>query len=225
MTISRATEWKDRDSGPQGRAWERPFWLRPAMLASLAELNEQYLDLIAVQAMTSAASCAHPLLRELRPLLLVLDPGGRRRAASCPYSLVDAGFADPQRWLWARGYRVSDAECMPVEHYLPVPQAISLARLFFTYAWHLARSHGSAARMLLGMASHTAEVLATYTLRQMTELAEVHPHWMQPRWPAHTRMWHELLGAAMKGESPLLEQARMRGVQLLAAQVRSSALQ
>lgn len=219
--IERDDDW---DAELAARFWERPSWLRPEMLSSLAELNEQYLDLLAVQAMTTVSPYGHPLLRELRPLFLVLDPGGRRRAASCPYLLVDSGFADSQRWLWARGYHVRDAERMPLEQYLAVPQAIALARLVFTYAWHLARTHSSAARMLLGMSGRTAEVIATYTLRQMTDLAEVHPHWLQPRWPTHTRMWRELLGGAIKGEGPALEQARMRGVQLLAAEARSSAL-
>jgi len=216
-------EWNGDDALAE-RFWERPSWLRPEMLASLAELNEQYIDLLAVQAMTNTPSHGHPLLQDLRPLLIVLDPGGRRRAASCPYLLLDAGFADPQRWLWARGYHVRDAERMPLEQYLTMPQATSLARLVFAYAWHLARTHSSAARMILGMSGRTAEILGTYTLRQMTDLAELHPQWLQPRWPAHVRMWRELLGGAMKGEGPLLEQARMRGVQLLAAEARSSAL-
>jgi hypothetical protein len=203
---------------------EQPSWLRPEMLASLAELNEQYIDLIAVQAMTSTPPHGHPLLRELRSLLIVLDPAARRRAASCAYSLVDAGFGDPQRWLWARGHHVRDSQRMPVEQYLAVPQAIALARLVLTYAWHLSHMPSNAKRMMLGMTDRTAEILRTYTLRQMTDLAEVHPHWLQPRWPTHSRMWRELLLGAMKGEGPQLEHARMRGVQLLAAEVRSSAL-
>ena len=224
MTMSCAIEQEAKEKELAERLRQRPSWLRPEMLASLAELNEQFVDILAVQAMTSTSSHEHSLVQELRPLLMVLDLAGRRRVASCPYLLVDAGFADPQRWIWARGYHVRDAERMPPEQYLAVPQAIALARLVFTYSWHLARTHSSAARMLLGMAGRTSETLSTYTLCQITELAELHPHWLQPRWPAHSRMWRELLGAAMKGEGLHLEQARMRGLQLLAAQVRSSAL-
>jgi hypothetical protein len=58
----------------------------------------------------------------------------------------------------------------------------------------------------------------------MTDLAESNPHWLQPRWPRHLRMWRELLCGAIEGEGYTLEQARMRGVQLLAAEARSSAL-
>lgn len=208
----------DRPSEPQS-------WLRADILASLAELNEQYLDLIAGQAMTNPPlyEQGQPLLRELRPQLLSLDPGARRRAASCPYLLADAGFADPQRWLWARGYCVRDSGFSPLDQYLSTPQATALARQVITYAWHIARTHASAGRMLLGMTARTCEVLSAYTLRQVGELAEFHPQWLQPRWPGHARMWQELLKGAIAGEGFLLEQARMRGVQLLAAEARSSA--
>src|SRR5688572_23691408 len=135
-------KWNGAAEELAARFWERPSWLRPEMLASLAELNEQYIDFLAVQAMTNSSS-GHPLVRELRPLFMVLDPGGRRRAASCPYLLLDAGFADPQRWLWARGYHARDGERMPLDQYLTMPQATSLARLVFAYAWHLARTHSS----------------------------------------------------------------------------------
>jgi hypothetical protein len=224
MTTPCAKNQGSEELERKSRLREQPPWLRPEMLASLAEINEQFIDLLAVQAMTSAPPHGHPLLRELRPLLAVLDPGARRRAASCTYSLVDAGFGDAQRWLWTRGYHVRDSDRMPTEQYLAVPQAIALARLVFTYAWHLARTPSNAKRMMLGMTDRTGEVLRTYTLRQMTELAELHPHWLQPRWPTHARMWRELLIGSMKGEGSQLEHARMRGVQLLAAEVRSSAL-
>lgn len=215
-------EAKEKDAAE--RLWERPPWLRPEILATLAELNEQYVDLLALHVKTGTSPKDQSLLQELRPLLMKLDPGGRRRAAACPYLLVDAGFADPQRWLWAHGYHVRDTERMPPEQYLALPQTIALARLVFTYAWHLACTRTSAVRMLFGMARRTAEILSTYSLRQVTDLAELHPHWLKPRWPLRSIMWPELLGAAMRGEGPQLERARMRGLQLLAAELRSSEL-
>ena len=91
-------------------------------------------------------------------------------------------------------------------------------------AWHLARSQRKVARVILGMSQATADVISNYTLVQTMGLADVHPHWLQPRWPRHTRMWRDLLEAAAMDDSTILEQARLRGVQLLAAEVRSSAL-
>src|SRR5437763_1547812 len=84
--------------GTCGEGWglaER--WLHPETLESLVELNELCLGLFAEQA---AVRCAQPslLLRQVGELWRVLDAAARRRAAACPYLLVDAGFADPPRW-------------------------------------------------------------------------------------------------------------------------------
>ena len=203
---------------------ESEIWLRPELLPSLAELNDQFLELLVLQARTHAALASNPLLQQLRPLLVGLDPGARRRVAACPYLLADAGFADPQRWLWAHGYGVRDAEPIAQPHACIIPRGIALARQVFAYAWHLVRSHRNVARVVLGMPGSTAEILASYTLGQTMVLADIHPEWLQPRWPLHVRMWRELLESALQGEGPLLEKARMRGVQLLAAEARSSAL-
>lgn len=199
-------------------------WLRPELLPSLAELNGQFIDLLAFHAATPSAAASHPLLEELRPLLLALDPAARRRVACCPYLLMDAGFGDPQRWLWAHGYAVREEGPAPPGLHLNAPRGIALARQVFAYAWHLVRSHRTAARIALGMSARTAEILANSTLGQTMGLADAHPEWLQPRWPRHARMWRDLLEGAARGEGPGLEQARMRGVQLLAAEARSSAL-
>src|SRR5215472_11042885 len=72
-------------------------WLAPETLTSLAELNEFGLAVLAEQA---AARAAQPslLLRQIGELWGALDRPARRRAAACPYLLLDAGFADPGRW-------------------------------------------------------------------------------------------------------------------------------
>src|SRR5687767_9694255 len=90
--------------GTVERPWEAQSWLRAETLAALAELNEQCLDLLAMQARTGAIGVSAPLLREVGPLLRSLDSDSRHRAAGCPYLLVDAGFGDQQRWMWVSGY-------------------------------------------------------------------------------------------------------------------------
>jgi len=90
----------------------------------------------------------------------------------------------------------------------------------FTYAWHLARSHEAAARLLLGMPAPTAAAINDYTLRQIHTLAESHTQWLTPRWPTRVQVWRELLLAAASGEPLVLERARLRGLTLLAADAR-----
>jgi len=115
---------------------------------------------------------------------------------------------------------VGDAGSDHYTCYFTVPAAAEVARLVFIYAWHLARSQAVAARLLLGMPATSAALIGHYTLRQIQALAESHPDWLRPRWPARVQVWRELLLAASGGESPVLERARLRGLTLLAAEAR-----
>jgi hypothetical protein len=221
---------------PDERPWAAYAWLRAETLAALAELNEQCLEMLTIQAEVGppAPGPKFPreigppapgaqLLRELAPLLRSLDADARHRAAGCPYLLLDAGFSDQQRWTWVSGNYVRDLERTHVQPFFSVPQATSIARLVLTYAWHLARSQNAAARLLLGMSAHCARLVAVCTLRQIIELAEAHPEWLQPRWLARSRMWRELLSTAASGDAAAIDQARMRGLQLMATDMRALA--
>ena len=205
-----------------GEGWDLAGgWLHPETLESLVELNELCLGLFAEQA---AVRCAQPslLLRQVGELWRVLDIAARRRAAACPYLLVDAGFADPQRWRRPAPLGVGDTGEAAYSTFFTVPGTTEVARLVFTYAWHLARAHGAAARLLLGMSAPCAALIGHLSLRQLHSLAETHQAWLKPRWPARVQVWRELLLAAASGEAPVLERARLHGLTLLAADARGS---
>jgi hypothetical protein len=195
-------------------------WLRAGTLDSLIELNELCLALLAEQ---SAARAGPPgsLLQQLAELWSGVDAAARRRAAACPYLLLDAGFADPLRWRSPGPLpQVGDASGERYACYFTVPAAAEVARLIFMYAWHLARTQAPAARLLLGMAAPSGALIARCTLRHMQILAESHPEWLRPRWPARVQVWRELLLAAAGDEAPALERAKLRGLTLLAAEAR-----
>ena len=197
----------------------RGNWLRAGTLDTLTELNELCLALLAEQAAVrgSAASALLPIAELWRDL----DGAARRRAAGCPYLLLDAGFADPARWRApAAPPQVGDGGTARYACYFTVPAAAGVARLVFIYAWHLARSQAAAARLLLGMPAPSAALISQYTLRQIQTLSENHPEWLRPRWPARVQVWRELLLAADSGDPALLERARLRGLTLLAAEAR-----
>jgi len=197
----------------------RGNWLRAGTLDTLTELNELCLALLAEQAAVrgSAASALLPIAELWRDL----DGAARQRAASCPYLLLDAGFADPDRWRApAAPPQVGDGGTARYACYFTVPAAAGVARLVFIYAWHLARSQAAAARLLLGMPAPSAALISQYTLRQIQTLSENHPEWLRPRWPARVQVWRELLLAADSGDPALLERARLRGLTLLAAEAR-----
>jgi hypothetical protein len=200
-------------------------WIQSEALDSLIELNGQCLELLAEQSLAQPAQ-GNLLLRQIGEIWRSLDAEAKRRAAACPYLLVDAGFADPARWRRTQGHFVSEtATATPYTTFFTVPRASSVAHQVFVYAWHLARSRHTTAQLLLGMPSHCTHLISACTLTRMHQLAEGHPEWMRPRWPTRIRVWRELLLAAASGEVVALENARMHGIQLLAAECRTASLQ
>jgi hypothetical protein len=198
-------------------------WLRSEAFESLVELNAQCLQLLAEQALTREGQ-GNLLLRQVADIWRALDSSARRRAAACPYLLVDVGFSDSSRWRWADGRHVNDGAPANYASFFTVPRAPGVARQVFIYAWHLARTQNAAARLLLGMPAHCTNLIGACTLPQIHELAERHPEWLKPRWPSRVKVWRELLLAAASGEGVALERARMHGLQLLAADSRAASM-
>jgi len=204
--------------------WTSQSWLQSDALDALAAVNEQCLELICEQAAARASVRPRPaLLKELEALWYGLDAGARRRAARSPYLLVDAAFGRSGRrpWLAACGIRDQDWSAPPAP-FFTVPRTVTVTRLVLTYAWHLACGEPAAARLFLGMPAPFAERLAARTLPELFQLAESEPGLLRPRWPERVPVWRDLLAAAKTGEPQALERCRIRGLQLLAAEVRQS---
>ena len=192
-------------------------WPRAGTLESLTELNEACLALLAEEARVRAHGA--PLLRQFGELWQALDAPARRRAAACPYLLLDAGFADALRWRPA-AQQVGDGPRCSYASYFTVPAASEVARQVLTFAWHMARLPGRDARLVLGMPAACASLIGQYTLLQIQSLAELRCEWLRPRWAAQTEAWRELLLAAAAGEGAALERIRLHGFALLAAEAR-----
>jgi hypothetical protein len=197
--------------------------MRSEAFDSLVELNGQCLELLADQAQAPPTP-GNLFLRQVGDIWRTLDTAARQRAASCPYLLVDAGFSDPGRWQWLQGQHVEQEAPAPYASFFTVPRASAVARQVFMYAWHLAQSKNTSAQLLLGMPMHCTQLISSCTLPQIHELAERHPEWLRPRWPTKVKVWRELLLAAASGEVIALENARMHGLQLLAAEFRAASL-
>jgi hypothetical protein len=208
---------KSADGGPNN--WEQP-WPCSETLKTLAELNEQCLELLTEQAMLRA-STAPPMFGELPDLWTQLDISSRRRAASCPYLLIDAGFADPYRWRWVGGHRIGDREPAAHASFFTAPGTTKVAHQVFTNAWYIVRTQPIGAPLYLGMPAHCANLLRACSMRQVTELANQHAGWLRPRWAGRVKVWRELLATAISGEGQALEMARMHGVQLLAMELKA----
>jgi hypothetical protein len=206
--------------------WIPQSWLRAESLAGLAELNEQCLELLCEQAAAEVAARSRaPLIAQLEPLWRGLDALARRRAAHCPFLLLDTGLGRPSHRLSPGEPAVRDRDWGPLTApFFTVARAVPVTRLLLAYAWHLVRSEHAAARLFLGVSPAGARWLAACTLRQVMQLAENDPRLLRPRWPHRVQVWRELLGAAAGGDPLGIEQFRMRGLQLLAAEARASEL-
>jgi hypothetical protein len=192
------------------------------VLQALWDCNEQCLRLLAKEAGESRVG-APPLLRDLAGLWLRLDAGACRRAAQCPYLLIDAGFADPQRWRWHCAAHVSDTEPAVAQVFFTSMRPASLAHQILSVAWYVARTQPLGAPLFLGMPAACVAWWRACSPCQVAELAEQHPLWLRPRWPARTSLWRDLLAAAVSHDGLALELARLHGVQLLASELRASA--
>lgn len=197
-------------------------WLQADALEALAELNEQCLELLAEQAVARTARPRPAVLRELEGLWCALDTGARRRASRCPFLLVDPGFTRVGRRPWGSDGRIHDRDWPQTPSaFFTVQRTVPVTRLVLAYVWHLARSDSAAARLFAGLSTACTEQVAARTLRQVIQLAENEPGLLRPRWEDRVHIWRDLLVAAKSGEATALEGFRMRGLQLLAADLRA----
>jgi len=192
-------------------------WLRRDMLEGLAEVNHRCLGLLSEQAVALGPH-GQPALWQVGELWRALDERSRWRAAACPYLLVDACFAEPQRWQWLSGTRVGEGHCASPASFFTVPQTTTVARMVFVYAWSLVLSHSAGARLVLGIHPQCARLLGACTVPQVHELAERNSGWLRPRWLKRVRLWREMLVAAAADDVVTLERSRMQGLQMLAAE-------
>jgi hypothetical protein len=180
----------------------------------LAELNLACLDMLVEQANPLSPM---PLLRDLAPEWRGLDAAARRQLAASPYLLVDAGFTDEARWNRLQFTGVHDLPRSMRSLCFPVGQVVSYARRVLVLAWHLAQAQPALARILLGATEPCLQRIAALGLADIDRLCERHPWWVRPRWELQPELWRHLLQAARDSQAGALQQATLRGVQMMAA--------
>jgi hypothetical protein len=191
-----------------------------ALLAPVAEINEQMLELLKVKAIERSAlgalgaHAAPRLVSMLCDQWRRLDPRVQRRLSACPYLLLDAGFSQAARWDRLLSAGVMDAPARAV--YFDGRAGVALIRRMLLLAWHLARSNRLMAGVTLGLGAAVAERIAATRLKDLEAVAELAPAWVAPRWEQQPIVWQQLIAAACSDHPPSLRQAQLRGLQLLA---------
>lgn len=201
---------------PSGVSRDPPY----RIIGWLTGLNYQCLELLAQQA---AASPAHAFaLGEVMQWWQGLDEAARRRAADYPFLLLDAGFADPQRWQQLDEPRVNEGPRPACAAFFTVPQAVAVTRSVFVFASSMAQRHRTHARLALGMHPQCVRLIAAHSVLDVHQMAEYGWTWLTPRWPQRPEVWRELLSAGAEG-GEAHRRARMHGMQLLQADIAAAA--
>ena len=195
--------------------WRTPDWLGAHTLETLYECNERFLALLQSQALQSCGL----FNAQVATLLRELDPVARARAARCAVLLADPGFADAGRWQRALDGAAPAQEYGAIAGFAP-EGAVETLRVILTCAGHLVHSDAAAARLFMAMAPGCIEAFAGCTVTRVASLATTHWCWLRPRWPARTAFWTELLQSARVGTATAQAQLQVRGLMLLAGEVR-----
>jgi len=141
--------------------------------------------------------------------VLGLPPTKRALAAECPYTLFNLCFQDGAFW---RSVQAETRASLPMSG-----PAAAFGRAAVFLAWHLVRSRELAAPIVLGMTAPVVEVWRVLPVSALDHVAgAVLPH-LSARWACHRSFWPALAAAADTGNVQQLNDVRLLGMQLLAA--------
>lgn len=182
----------------------------------LADLNRQYLELGLAQ-----AACADPLFgwsEDVRLQIATAGPEVRDRMAACPFALfglrLPAGIPAPGTELLAELARVEDRPGAGDAGFVRMAGCVAFAHGALFTAWRLAESAPLVARIAFGL-SAAAEVELNQTCPTRIALLAARPGVVGPRWPAQSRFWAMLRGAAQSGSATALQWAHCAGICLM----------
>ena len=193
-----------------GTTWD------PAVLAQIAEINEQLLEGLRSMAWQdeSGAKPLPRLVQLTQEQWRRLEPQALRLLSASPFLLLDAGFAHVAHWQTPCTGAVMDQPGQ--DAYFRGTPGVALLRPTLVLAWHVARSNRLMANVVLGMTPAVADCLAGKRLKELEALAERPPPWIMPRWERQPIVWRQMLDAARIGQSSALRAVHVRGLQLLA---------
>jgi hypothetical protein len=212
----------ETQSGAVAGQWQAGRWLCDGSLDAVAEVNAHCIELLAEMAATEARHC--PSLFAGQSLFWRNLPArARQRLSASPWLLVDAGFDDLPRWRCLEQRMVHDLPQQFTETVFVGTGAAEFIRRVLMLGWHLARAERQLARVVLGMSAACAERIGQLRLQDLDWLAQHRPGWVRPRWERQPQVWRHLLLAARDPGSEHLTQVSLRGIQLMAAGVLTTA--
>jgi hypothetical protein len=196
------------------RYWRSSAILSAEVLEPLYELNRAWLALLASSPRPwTARAIAARLPDPVHCGLMALSTEQRAEIALCPFSLFTAHFSDGAYWTGVAGNREiherkeSDGDCGALADF-------TLLALFF--AWHLARTSPSSAKIVLGMSDQTIGVFTRLPLTNLQHTRGCMLDIVSARWSDRPLYWLRLLASV--GHKEDLDAVRTLGLQMLAAE-------
>ena len=183
-----ASRWKGRDA-----------------LDLIYRLNERTLTLLRTEA-TSAVDCKLPSLCRCSEVWSELTPQDLRRAARVPFAIIDVHFTNTTWWrqatesIDATGTSNQCLGCWPRRFTEPLMQETLIL------AWHSAKCDRRVARLSFGMSPAVADVIASLSPRQLTDISRRHSDDLRIRWQDNVNLWMHLLRSASIADERTLEE-------------------
>jgi hypothetical protein len=147
-------------------------------------------------------------------LWLELDESARRRAANCPFLLIDMRFQD-EKWWREIEEGANSPDGSQDFRIFPAESARELSAETLTLAWHTARSDPRIASQVLGLAPSVVGTIASLGPREVQRVAVRHSQQLRPRWENNPAFWEQLLRTAVDGNATSLSEFHLHGLQLL----------
>ena len=147
-------------------------------LESIQGVNTVFLDLLWAGA--QAGVPGFPFDEPLRSRIAALSDRTRKRLSQCGVLLVDACFAQAQRWrLIASEELRSDSA---LNHWLPEKEGMLLVHSVLHIAWSVLKWNRQEAAFLLGVSTDTARSIQALNVQDLSRIAKHRSHWIRPRW-------------------------------------------
>ena len=196
---------------PDGSGYLAHAVLDANALDSIREANAGFLALVAERRADRPGAGVFGLTAAAAADIASLDAVGRRAAAGCPYTLFNLRFEDGAFWTAvAREPGGAGSGSLSDE--------ATFARTAVFLAWHLARSSGLTAALVLGMTAEVHRAWRSLPLSALDRAASAALPHLAARWGDHPLFWPKLLDAAVPPDRGRADAVRMLGLQLLAAE-------
>jgi hypothetical protein len=198
----------------------------------LEHLNRDFLHFVreAQQHGSQRWQSQFGLSPEQNVLLRALSVAELDRLASCGVALFGASFHQPDVWLRLHDHsaRRSTAEryaALTTRTEISVQHScMSLFQGILFFGWHLAQQAPHAARLSLGMAADTVQVITRLDIWQCQFIACHHNNLLIPRWRHNRYFWSDLLSYGQSGDAQSLRFVRAMSAQLTAHELEPSAI-